>query len=54
MAMTSDDGDALIIEHVEGIEVDGLSLGHSIDLSNLVPNVLSEPRRTTTLRISIR
>jgi len=47
MAMTSDDGDALIIEHVEGIKVDGLALGQSIDLSNLVPNVLSEPRRTT-------
>jgi signal transduction histidine kinase len=47
MAMTSDDGKALIIEHVEGIKVDGLALGQSVDLSNLVPNVLSEPRLTT-------
>jgi len=47
MAMTSDDGDALVIEHVEGIKVDGLALGQSFDLGNLAPNVLSEPRLTT-------
>ena len=47
MAMTSDDGNSLIIEHVEGVAVDGLALGQSVDLSNLIPNVLSEPRLTT-------
>jgi len=47
MAITGNDGDALIIKHVEGIEVDGLVLGQSVDLSNLVPSVLSEPRLTT-------